>query len=472
MRNTRTACIVVNDEVNCFISGLDVKTKSILKKKFSYFVPGAQFQQKYKLGWWDGYVSMFRDGWLELELIDDEVIDILEDAGYTVEFDDRRQPWPVEVDLSPIDRNTFSEFLGKDGKPIVLRDHQVESSNILFQHNSGMAIMGTGAGKSYTCAAIAKRFMDYGKVLVIVPSINLVMQTAAEFRRLGVETGEFNGERKDVQNVTITTWQSLQNYPELFDGVVCVLVDEAHGAKGPVLRKLLGEAGRNVPYRYGFTGTLPDDELGEIQVISQLGPVRFIKESWELQKEGTLAQSNIHCLVLDEGKTKFSDYDSERTWLGSDLTRMKHVAETISELAKSGNTFVMVNNKEPGKLLAKLIGPMAVYVDGDVKAKKRKVEFDSLSETDNRIIISTKHISSTGLDMPRIFNLVLFECGKSMIQIIQSIGRALRKADDKSIANIYDISATTKHSTNHRKKRQAHYDRYKYAYKTVMVKYR
>ena len=36
--------------------------------------------------------------------------------------------------------------------------------------------------------------------------------------------------------------------------------------------------------------------------------------------------------------------------------------------------------------------------------------------------------------MPRIFNLVLIEPGKSFVRVIQSIGRGIRKAEDKERA--------------------------------------
>ncbi len=49
-----------------------------------------------------------------------------------------------------------------------------------------------------------------------------------------------------------------------------------------------------------------------------------------------------------------------------------------------------------------------------------------------------------GLTFLAIFNLVLIEPGKSFVRVIQSIGRGIRKAEDKDFVQIWDITSTCK----------------------------
>ena len=90
------------------------------------------------------------------------------------------------------------------------------------------------------------------------------------------------------------------------------------------------------------------------------------------------------------------------------------------------------------KLLAELI-PNSTFVSGAVKVKDRKETYDTIKEGTNEVIIATYGVAAVGLNIPRIFNLVLIEPGKSFVRVIQSIGRGVRKAKDKDFVQIWDI---------------------------------
>ena len=67
--------------------------------------------------------------------------------------------------------------------------------------------------------------------------------------------------------------------------------------------------------------------------------------------------------------------------------------------------------------------------------------------------------------------MVLFEPGKSFIRVIQSIGRGLRKSQDKDSVNIYDVASKCKFSNNHMKKRVEIYKKVKYPYQVQSITY-
>ena len=90
----------------------------------------------------------------------------------------------------------------------------------------------------------------------------------------------------------------------------------------------------------------------------------------------------------------------------------------------------------------------------------------------NKIIIATYGVASVGINIPRIFNLILVEPGKSFVRVIQSIGRGIRKAEDKDFVQIWDITSTAKFSKRHLTKRKKFYNEAKYPFNVNKVDYR
>ena len=84
-------------------------------------------------------------------------------------------------------------------------------------------------------------------------------------------------------------------------------------------------------------------------------------------------------------------------------------------------------------------------------------QYKDMQQSDNKIIVATAQIASTGLDIPRIFNMVYIDMGKSFVKTIQSIGRGLRTFTDKTKVNIFDICSSTKFSKKHMKERIKYY---------------
>jgi superfamily II DNA or RNA helicase len=114
--------------------------------------------------------------------------------------------------------------------------------------------------------------------------------------------------------------------------------------------------------------------------------------------------------------------------------------------------------------LAELLGEAAVFVSGATKAKARQDEYDEISVSSGKIIIATYGIAAVGINIPRIFNLVLIEPGKSFVRVIQSIGRGIRKAEDKDHVEIWDVTSTCKFAKRHLTKRKVFYKEANYPF--------
>jgi superfamily II DNA or RNA helicase len=83
--------------------------------------------------------------------------------------------------------------------------------------------------------------------------------------------------------------------------------------------------------------------------------------------------------------------------------------------------------------------------------------------------VATYGVAAVGMNVPRLFNIVLIEPGKSFVRVIQTIGRGLRLADDKDFVNIYDITSTCKYSKKHLTERKRFYKDARYPFAVEKV---
>ena len=143
-----------------------------------------------------------------------------------------------------------------------------------------------------------------------------------------------------------------------------------------VLKKLLTVNLANAPIRWGLTGTVPKERFEFEAIRCSLGEVINSIPAHELQAQGVL--SNCHVNVLQTTDIKeFRSYTDETKYLVTDKERMSWLATAIKNISKTGNTLVLVNRIESGKILINEL-PEAVFVSGEVKNKNRKEEYDEV----------------------------------------------------------------------------------------------
>jgi len=480
--------LILKDEVNCKFEGLALTTRRTLEKKLKFFLPYAYHVPAYKLGRWDGCVGFFTMGGATFVNCLPIILPILDEEGYHIDIDDCRESHDFNFNL--VTESLFSDKVWpsrhpSEGEPIKLRDYQVEVINQFIQTPQCLQEIATGAGKTLITAALSSLVEPYGRSIVIVPNKDLVTQTEADYINLGLDVGVYFGDRKEWDKThTICTWQSLNVMEKRFrdglsdsglndfaKGVVCVMVDEVHQAKADVLKKLLTGPFANVPIRWGLTGTIPKAEHERLSLEISLGEVTNSLSAHELQDMGVLANCNVNVLQLQED-VKYGDYQSELTYLTTNKNRLDYMSELIAKLAEGGNTLVLVDRIKAGQGLVERLGEDTVFISGSMKSKDRKDEYDEVSETNNKIIVATYGVAAVGINIPRIFNLVLIEPGKSFVRVIQSIGRGIRKAQDKDHVQIWDITSSAKFSKRHLTERKKFYREAKYPFHIEKVDYR
>ena len=478
--------IVIHDEVNCKVEGLDPEVRRRLVAKFKYEVPYARYLPAVRLGRWDGKVAYFQlSGTTYVNLLPD-IIEWLTERNYNIDLDDQRSPAP-QFDFEAVEENTFSHIKWPKGHPaegqgIVLRDYQVEIINNFLANTQALQEVATGAGKTIMTAALSQKCEAYGRTLVIVPNKDLVRQTYADYVNLGLDVGVYFGDQKDYGKThTICTWQSLNNIikkekeigftiAEFIEDVVAVIVDEVHMAKADVLKALLTEHMGHIPIRWGLTGTIPKEQFEFVSLKVALGEVISSLSASELQDRGVLAQCHVN-IVQTEEHSDFADYQKELKYLTTNQERLDYIAKLTSEIIKSGNTLILVDRIETGQELAARI-PNSVFVNGDMKSENRKEHYDEVAGTMDKTIIATYGVAAVGINIPRIFNLVLIEPGKSFVRVIQSIGRGIRKAQDKDFVQIWDVTGNCKFAKRHLNKRKQFYKEANYPYTIEKVQYK
>jgi len=485
----KTCTILIKDEVNCKLVDLDIDFRKKLVRKFKYEVPGARYLPAVKLGRWDGKIAFFQLGGGTYINLLDEILPLVIAAGYEIEVDDRRE-YNSTFEFDKVTNDSFSHITWPEGhqiagEPIVIRDHQVDAINNYLENPQSLQSIATGAGKTVIAAALSLKAEPYGRSIVIVPSKSLVMQTEEDYINMGLDVGVFFGGRREYTKThTICTWQSLNSlfkktktgeapipFADFIADVVCVIVDEVHSAKGDALKSMLSGPMSHIPLRWGLTGTIPQIPSEFKTIQTTIGNVVGQVTAAELQEKGILAKCKVHIKQLQDNRD-LGNYQSELKFLLSNGDRLDHIAEMIMNFNTSGNTLVLVDRVSAAEELALRMGNSNVsVVTGKVKAEKRKEEYDEIRDVDDKIIIATYGVAAVGLNIPRIFNLVLIEPGKSFVRVIQSIGRSLRVADDKTEADIYDITSNCKFAKRHLTARKRFYAEAEYDFKVEKIKY-
>jgi len=471
--------LIIKDEVNVKFEGLDLQMRKHLVNKFKYEITYARYLPAYKLGRWDGTVSFFGLGGTTYISMLEEVLVELDSKGVYVEVEDLREP--TQLNFATIDEEFWGDTCWPkghpaEGQPIRLRDYQLEVINNFLSNPQALQEVATGAGKTIITATLSRLCEPYGRSLVIVPNKSLVTQTEEDYVNCGLDVGVYFGDRKELGHThTICTWQSLNilskktknheaavTFQEAMEDVRCIIVDEVHQAKADVLKNLLTQNFAHVPIRWGLTGTIPKEQFEFQGIRASLGDVINNISASDLQAKGVLAQCDVN-IIQTEDVQEFRSYQEELKYLTTNEKRMEWVSKLIAKISENGNTLVLVDRLSAGNMLQSYIND-SVFISGETKADTRKEHYDEVKTADKKVIIATYGVAAVGINIPRIFNLILIEPGKSFVRVIQSIGRGIRKAEDKDHVQIWDITSRCKYAKRHLTQRKKFYKEANYPF--------
>lgn len=293
--------------------------------------------------------------------------------------------------------------------------------------------------------------------MILVPDNGLVLQFNDELlKQYGVKQkvclfyDKFNTLDEDAEIVIANRplfLSRFDQYKKIWkDGFDCLIVDEAHSIKRTnKVSKCIEKV--NTEYRFGFTGTLAENEEDKYKNLGILGPVRFEKTSKELRDAGFLSNVTVNALSLvgyEDTKHVSMKYLEEVEYLQSNSDRNNFISKLLFTLDK--NSLILVNYLAHGFELERILkennkdGKKKIYfirgeIDTDIREDIKKL----MEKEDNIICIAITKIFSTGINIKNLHNIILAAGGKSSVTVVQSIGRGLRLHPNKKMLNIFDI---------------------------------
>ena len=403
---------------------------------FSFTVPNAKFMPSVKHRYWDGKVRLFsiKTNKIYIGLLP-YVDEFCRERGYDIKG--------INDIIGNKERQPNEEFIGELGLPFEPRDYQLEAFRSAVQYGRQLLLSPTASGKSLIIYLLARYYNK--KTVIIVPTTSLVEQMAKDFEDYGYDKKIckiYSGQPIFDSDITITTWQSFSKAPKnVLESFDVVFGDEAHLFKANVLKGIL-EKMKKTAIRFGTTGTLDGSECHRLQLEGMFGPVKKVISSKQLMDEGTIADIDIHCIILKHKKCHTMSYQEEMDYLVSSEHRNMFITNLVASL--KGNTLVLFQYVEKhGEVLYPLLDGRVKdlhYVYGGTDTEDREKVRELVEKSDDNVILASYGTFSTGVNIKRIDNIVFASPSKSKIRNLQSIGRGLRKTEGKDSMRLFDIA--------------------------------
>lgn len=457
---------------------------------FTFEVPGAKFQEKFKQRLWDGKIRLLNFKTRQIYAgLTRNIQEFAEQRDYTFEVVD-----PMAVDVSDEKADKFIEWLDLNPK-IKIRPYQREAFLMALREMRRLFISPTASGKSLMIYLVASYITKVLKrrVLIIVPSTQLVSQLYGDFVEYNRDSEEGlnvwqirdGGEKRNDHEITITTWQAIQYQPTAwYKPFTAMIGDEVHTFAAKALKTIAERC--NAPIRLGFTGTLDGTETNELVIQGLFGTVHQVTTYRELREQGYIANPKINCLVLDHDDVTRKagvglEYRDELKLLQSSIPRQQFLMKLISHL--EGNVLCLYQAIENHlipmhELMVEQFGKEFVHkIHGSIKTDAREDIRRIFDSQKNAKLNASYQTCQQGINIINIDHIVLCDPTKSQIRLLQSMGRGLRRSETKTEVTIWDIADNlkwkrykTNHTLNHMKERVKIYNREQFDYELISRK--
>ena len=423
-----------------------------LSEHFTFDVPGAKFMPQYRSKYWDGKIRLFSvaTGEIYVGLLD-KVVSWAKKWNYRVEFKNNKFYGTPFEENEMISYEGVKDYMTKISrhKP---RDYQIDAVYDALRYNRKLLISPTASGKSLMIYSIVRYFAERNeKILLVVPTTSLVEQMFKDFQDYGWNAEDYchliygGRERTNQYPVVITTWQSIYKLPRTFyEEFDVVIGDEAHQFKSKSLVGIMTKMD-NTKYRFGFTGTLDGTQTHKWILEGLFGPSYKVTQTKELIDKGHLSKLQIKILILKHNPQIFENFEDEVQFIIGHPKRNNFIKNLALDL--KGNTLILFSRVEShGQPLYELINSSVkndrkvFYVHGGVDAEERELVREITERERNAIIVASYGTFSTGINIKNLHNVIFASPSKSRIRNLQSIGRVLRKGDNKTQAVLYDIA--------------------------------
>jgi superfamily II DNA or RNA helicase len=379
-------------------------------------------------------------------------------------------------DLKKDQREAVDEWINKKGK--------------------GSIIYSTGTGKTeiaFECARkIASLLLEQNpqivfNILFLVPRIVLIEQNIKRLTKYGIKKekiGVYYGEKKDIKEITFSTYQSIIKNFDLIKQSDMIILDEMHmvSETAKKLSRIFDVLQANPDKLIlGLTATINEDDPRYSKIMNLIPPIKkyMIKEA---VNDGRLSEPKIIFkpvkMNLEERKIYEETSNTIREislklkssnplviskllktggprarlaklWFESVYKRKKLLTETRSKLTESVNIVknhptekIMIFSEtiesidKISEILKKNKIPSQV-IHNKVKTKERQDILNVWGK--NFFVLLSVHTLEIGFDIPSVGIAIIISNTKNIHQLVQRIGRVIRKTDEKIQSLIYVV---------------------------------
>lgn len=445
------------EEEKLLISFTSVKDKN-------YF-----FKSNYRLGIWDGIVKFYnpKSKTLPVGLLP-EAVDFLKSHNYNVEVlysDDL---------INPTRENTFINF------DLDLK-HQVPALESMLGSRFGVVNAATNSGK--TKIAEAWCAVNKLKTIYFVPTKELLLQTVNSFRKdINLKVGFISSDdgweigedvtvclitsvikRKSKTTGKLINEETVARFMKLSKLFEAVIVDECHHLTAETWRWAVKQCS-NARRRFGLSGTPWQDpkSLDAFYVKSIVGPELIKISNSDLIEKGWSARPIIHMIELPGQEKHGPDFDldfqvaSEKYVYNNDLRNNLILSICQKHVALNESCLIITNRIDHAATLSQFLKLKSLtyrVILGTSAKEERKQDLKDFKDNKYSVLIST--VLGEGVDIPSLNCIVMASGGKSFKQILQKIGRGVRKKNQgENFVHIYDFKdKINKYLDKHCKKR-------------------
>lgn len=427
--------------------------------------PGFMFSPAYKRRQWDGYIRFLKGDKFPCGLTE-FVMNHIRNHGHAVTIHDERK-YPVA-------------WSGDHLHDIELYPHQREAidavvSNVLLTRTPwprGIIQIGTSGGKTAILAALAQGY-NFAQTLVLLHRKELLYQIADDIEDLIQEpVGKIGDGQTFIQRVTVGMVQTLaaniDKYKDWLADIDVLLIDECHRLGAETHRIVTSRTPAYVrvgvsatPFKddpvhtfhvQGVTSSkilysMPASALADIGVVT---PVRVRYYTiWEpITVIAQLPKNHGHGTGLYASKDL--NWPQAYRHLIVENARRNGIIETLA-CEDAGPTLIIVQRIEHGQQLSQFL--QYPFMTGSEDTATRQAALQALGNGKIRCLIATT-IFDEGVNVPSISRLILAAGGKSPLQLIQRIGRGMRRAEGKQELLVIDfLDETNKHVRSHSRER-------------------
>jgi len=377
--------------------------------------------------------------------------------------------------------------------PFELKKDQLEAAEAWVANGCrGSVIFSTGTGKTEIAFECAKRaavlsVQDEFPIIFLVPRIVLIEQNVRRLQRYGIhddDIGVYYGERKDVREITISTYQSAINNPGLIRNARMVVLDEVHlASETAVAFDSIFDIIVEDPQKaiLGLTATINERDPKYQTILTVAPPVKkyLIKDA---VTDGRLAKPVVKPVQVnftaeeqkayDEASAAIKDisrklqtYDPVRMtkmlmrggtrgslakiWFAQVRKRKELLSTTKEKLLKAvelvkhhRNERIMIFSEtidsiQQLKDMLEDAGIPAQTIHNGVKPQERHELLERWGK--DYFPLLSVHTLEIGYDVPQVGIAIIIASTSNMNQVAQRIGRVVRKAEGKDQALVYVV---------------------------------